>query len=165
MHLKASPSLTIIGVSDTVLEDSVPLLLLLLGHHTEVVVMAVRVPEDQRELGGALKEGWASHLGLHTWKKKKRKSPQMKRRVIIFNFLHVFWNTHACYSSYNECRMSLHAFKKVNVVLKSNISNACSAVKYVMLNCVLWIENDTQDIFNFQLRNVTIVKCFLQTHK
>lgn len=57
MHLKASPSLTIIGVSDTVLEDSVPLLLLLLGHHTEVVVMAVRVPEDQRELGGALKEG------------------------------------------------------------------------------------------------------------
>lgn len=53
---KASPSLTIIAVSDTVLEDSVPLLLLFLSHHAEVVVMGVGMPEDQRELGGALKE-------------------------------------------------------------------------------------------------------------
>ncbi len=46
--------LTIISVSDTVLEHSVPLVLLRLCHHTEVVVTGVRVPEDQRELGGTL---------------------------------------------------------------------------------------------------------------
>lgn len=46
--------LTIIGVSDTVLEDSVPLLLLFLCPHAEVVVTGVRVPEDQRELGSTL---------------------------------------------------------------------------------------------------------------
>lgn len=39
---------------DTVLEDSMPLLLLLFGHNTEVVVTGVRVPEDQREIGGTL---------------------------------------------------------------------------------------------------------------
>lgn len=49
--------LTIVGVSDTVLEDSVPLLLLFLRYHTEVVVTGVWVPQDQRELGGTLEEG------------------------------------------------------------------------------------------------------------
>lgn len=53
--LKGTP--TVIGVSNTVLEDSVPLLLLFLGGHAEVVVMGVWVPEDQRELGGALNKG------------------------------------------------------------------------------------------------------------
>lgn len=48
---------TVIGVSDAVLEDGVPLLLLFLGGHAEVVVMGVRVPEDQRELSGALNKG------------------------------------------------------------------------------------------------------------
>lgn len=48
---------TVAGVSDTVLQDSEPLLLLFLGGHTEVVVMGVRVPEDQGELGVALKKG------------------------------------------------------------------------------------------------------------
>ena len=49
-------ALTIIGMSDTVQKDSVPLLLLFLCRHTEVMVTGVRVPQDQRELGGTLQE-------------------------------------------------------------------------------------------------------------
>lgn len=44
-------------MSDAVLEDGVPLLLLFLRRRTEVVVTGIRVPEDQRELGGTLQEG------------------------------------------------------------------------------------------------------------
>lgn len=58
--------LTIVAVSDTVLKHSVPLLLLLLCQHTEVVVTGVRVPQDQGELGGTLNKWTAAHLSLYT---------------------------------------------------------------------------------------------------
>jgi len=57
--------LTVVGVSDAVLQHGVPLGLLLLRHDTEVVVARVRVPQDQGELGGALHEGTAAHPRLH----------------------------------------------------------------------------------------------------
>lgn len=60
--LKAVPTVT--GVSDAVLQHREPLLLLFLGGHTEVVMVGVRVPEDQRELGVALHKGGAPHLGF-----------------------------------------------------------------------------------------------------
>ena len=58
---------TVVGVSDTVLEDGVPLELLLLRPHAEVVVVSIRVPQDQGELGGTLQERGAACFGLHTW--------------------------------------------------------------------------------------------------
>lgn len=58
---------TIIGMSYTVLKDCMPLLLFFLRYHTEVVVAGVRVPQDQRELGGTLQEGRVTHFSLYTW--------------------------------------------------------------------------------------------------
>lgn len=49
-------AVTVVTVSDAVLKHSVPLLLLLLCHHTEVVVAGVRVPQDEGELGCTLDE-------------------------------------------------------------------------------------------------------------
>lgn len=60
---------TVVTVSDTVLQHSVPLLLLLLGHHTEVVVAGVWVPQDEGELGRTLDERVTAHFGLDTYNK------------------------------------------------------------------------------------------------
>lgn len=49
-----SALLTIVGMSDAVLQDGMPLALLLLCHRAEVVMVSVGVPEDQWELGGTL---------------------------------------------------------------------------------------------------------------
>lgn len=56
-------------MSDAVLQHSVPLLLLLLCHHTEVVVAGKRVPKDEGELGGTLDEWIIAHFGLDAYKK------------------------------------------------------------------------------------------------
>lgn len=58
---------TIVTVSDTVLQHSVPLLLLLLRHHTEVVVAGVRVPQDEGELGRTLNKRITAHFSLNTY--------------------------------------------------------------------------------------------------
>lgn len=57
---------TIVTVSDAILQHSVPLLLLLLGHHTEVVVAGVWVPQDEGEPGCTLDEWVTAHFGLDT---------------------------------------------------------------------------------------------------
>ena len=57
---------TVVAVPDTVLKDSVPLVLLLLCEDAEVVVPSVWVPEDQGELGGTPHHRTAAHFGLHT---------------------------------------------------------------------------------------------------
>lgn len=49
--------LTIVAVPDAVLQDRLPLVLLGFRHHAEVVVPGGRVPEDERELRGALEDG------------------------------------------------------------------------------------------------------------
>lgn len=58
---------TVVAVSDTVLQHSVPLLLLLLRHHTEVVVAGVWVPKDEGELGRTLDERVTAHFGLDAY--------------------------------------------------------------------------------------------------
>lgn len=60
-------TLTIIAVSDAVLQHGVPLLLFLLRHHTEVVVAGVRVPEDERKWRGTLYEWIAAQFGLNAY--------------------------------------------------------------------------------------------------
>lgn len=60
--------LTIVGVSDTVLKDGVPLLLLLLGHHTEIVVTSIRVPEDEGKLCRTFQEWRTANFSFYTWK-------------------------------------------------------------------------------------------------
>lgn len=62
---------TIVTVSDTVLQHSVPLLLLLLCHHTEVVVTGIWMPQDEGELGRTLDEWVTAHFGLDTYKQVK----------------------------------------------------------------------------------------------
>lgn len=57
---------TIVTVSDAILQHSVPLLLLLLSHHTEVVVAGVWVPQDEGEPGCTLDEWVTAHFGLDT---------------------------------------------------------------------------------------------------
>lgn len=57
---------TVVAVSDAVLQHGVPLLLLLLRHHAEVVVAGVRVIQDEGELGRTLDERIAAHFGLDT---------------------------------------------------------------------------------------------------
>ena len=59
--------LTVVAVSDAVLQHGVPLLLLLLRHHTEVVVAGVRMPQDERELGRTLDKWTAAHFALDTY--------------------------------------------------------------------------------------------------
>lgn len=55
---------TVVTVSDTVLQNSMPLLLLLLRHHAEVAMEGVRVPEDEGELSNALDERVIAHFAL-----------------------------------------------------------------------------------------------------
>lgn len=62
-------TVTVVAVSDAVLQHSVPLLLLLLCHHTEVVVACVRVPKDEGKLCGTLDEWIIAHFGLDAYKK------------------------------------------------------------------------------------------------
>lgn len=56
------PLLTIVAVPDAVLQDRLPLVLFGLRHHAEVVVPGGRVPEDERELRGALEDGGGARL-------------------------------------------------------------------------------------------------------
>lgn len=51
-------------MSHTVLQHSIPLLLLLLRHHAEVAMAGVRVPEDEGELGSTLDERMIAHFAL-----------------------------------------------------------------------------------------------------
>lgn len=60
--------LTIVGVSDTVLKDGVPLLLLLFSHHTEIVVTSIRVPEDEGKLCRTFQEWRTANFSFYTWK-------------------------------------------------------------------------------------------------
>lgn len=55
---------TVVIVSHTVLQHSMPLLLLLLRHHAEVAMAGVRVPKDEGELGNTLDERMIAHFGL-----------------------------------------------------------------------------------------------------
>lgn len=55
---------TVVTVSDTVLQYCVPLGLLLLRHHTEVVVAGVRVPQDEGELARTLDKRITRHFGF-----------------------------------------------------------------------------------------------------
>lgn len=48
--------LTVVAVPDAVLQDSLPLVLLGFCHHAEVVVTGRGMPEDERELRGALED-------------------------------------------------------------------------------------------------------------
>lgn len=59
--------LTIIGMSHTVLKNCMPLLLLFLRYHTEVVVAGIWVPQDQQELGGTLQERSVAHFSLYIY--------------------------------------------------------------------------------------------------
>jgi len=58
---------TVVAVSDAVLQDGVPLALLLLRRHAEVMVAGVGVPQDERELGRALDERVAARFGLDVY--------------------------------------------------------------------------------------------------
>lgn len=60
-------AVTIVTVSDAVLQHCVPLLLLLLCHHTEVVVAGVRVPQDEGVLGRTLDKRTTAHFGLDAY--------------------------------------------------------------------------------------------------
>lgn len=60
--------LTIVCVPDTVLKDGTPLLLLLLGHHTEIIMTSIRVPEDERKLSRTFQEWRTANFSLHSWK-------------------------------------------------------------------------------------------------
>lgn len=51
-------------MSHTVLQHSMPLLLLLLRHHAEVAMAGVRMPEDEGELSNTLDERMIAHLAL-----------------------------------------------------------------------------------------------------
>lgn len=55
---------TVVIVPHTVLQHSVPLLLLLLRHHAEVAMAGVRVPEDEGELSNTLDERMIAHFAL-----------------------------------------------------------------------------------------------------
>lgn len=85
LQYKVKP--TVAGVSDTVLQDSEPLLLLLLGGHTEVVMMGIGVPEDQSELGVALDKGWTPHLGFYICQEEKQKHCRVN--LELFTVLYV----------------------------------------------------------------------------
>lgn len=67
--IRVVQTLTIIAVSDAVLQHGVPLLLFLLRHHAEVVVAGVRVPEDERKWRGTIYEWFAAQLGLNAYNK------------------------------------------------------------------------------------------------
>lgn len=60
---------TVVAVSDAVLQHGVPLLLLLLCHHTEVVVAGVWVPQDEGELRRTLDKWITAHFGLDSYNK------------------------------------------------------------------------------------------------
>jgi len=60
--------LTIVGVSDAVLKDGVPLLLLLLGHHAEIVVASIRVPEDEGKLCRTFQKWRTANFSFYTCK-------------------------------------------------------------------------------------------------
>lgn len=49
--------LTVVAVAHTILKNGPPLLLLLAGHHTKVIMAGVRMPEDDGELSGTLDDG------------------------------------------------------------------------------------------------------------
>lgn len=83
--LKVKP--TVAGVSDTVLQDSEPLLLLFLGGHAEVVVVGVRVPEDQGELAVALNKGRTPHLGFYICIEKKKTSSCKLITLLVITLL------------------------------------------------------------------------------
>lgn len=55
---------------DTVLQDSLPLLLLLLAAGAEVMVPSVRMPHDHRELAGTLQKRRISRFGFHICKEE-----------------------------------------------------------------------------------------------
>lgn len=56
-HCPGQEGLTIVAVPDAVLQDRLPLVLLGFRHHAEVVVTCRGMPEDERELCGALEDG------------------------------------------------------------------------------------------------------------
>lgn len=58
--------LTVVAVPDAVLKDGVPLGLLFLSHHAEVVMLAVWVPQDDAVLGRAHQEWSSARFGFHT---------------------------------------------------------------------------------------------------
>lgn len=60
---------TVVTVSDAVLKHGVPLLLLLLCRHAEVVMAGIWVPQDEGELGHTLNERTTAHFGLNTCSK------------------------------------------------------------------------------------------------
>lgn len=62
--------ITVVVVPHAVLQHSVPLLLLLLRHHTEVAVASVRVPKNEGELSNTLDEGTAPHFGLDAYREE-----------------------------------------------------------------------------------------------
>lgn len=61
---------TVVTVSHTVLQNSVPLLLLLLRHHAEVAMARVRVPKDEGELSHTLDERMIARFGLDAYREK-----------------------------------------------------------------------------------------------
>lgn len=62
--------ITVVVVPHTVLHHGVPLLLLLLGHHTEVAMASVRVPKNEGELSNTLDEWTIAHFGLDAYREK-----------------------------------------------------------------------------------------------
>lgn len=56
--------LTVVAVSHTVLEDSVPLLLFFLRHDTEVVMAGVWMPQDEGKLCGTFQKRGTGSFGL-----------------------------------------------------------------------------------------------------
>ena len=81
---------TIVAVSDAVLQHSVPLLLLLLRHHAEVVVTGVWMPQDEGELGRTLDKRTAAHFGLDIYNKSTVNSCKQPTSMINHLFVHVF---------------------------------------------------------------------------
>lgn len=65
MLINSNGVFTVVAVSDAVLHHGEPLLMLCLRGHAEVVMASVRVPQDQRELGGELDERVAADFGFH----------------------------------------------------------------------------------------------------
>lgn len=54
--------LTIVAVSDAILKHGLPLVLFSFCHHAEVIVTGIGMPQDERELCGALKNGGGARL-------------------------------------------------------------------------------------------------------
>lgn len=65
-------TVTIVTVSDAVLKHSMPLLLLLLCHHAEVVVAGVWVPQDEGELGRTLDKWITARFAFSIYKSHER---------------------------------------------------------------------------------------------